>query len=128
MLLFSFPLIQFGDTPLLMASERGHKVIVELLLNSGADYSCTNEVIIIYSLSHVIFYYNTIVLITFNESLFEEIFLIVPFKYNSCFVIGNLLDRDIIVVIFFSFNTVWGHTPSYSIRKRTQGYCRVATE
>ena len=61
-----FFLIQSGLTPLLIASRGGHEVIVELLLNSGADYSCTNKVIIIYSLSHVIFYYNTIVLITFN--------------------------------------------------------------
>ena len=63
-----FFLIQSGYTPLHMASRGGHEVIVELLLNSGADYSCTDEVFVC-SLLHVIIYYNTIVLITFSSSL-----------------------------------------------------------
>ena len=36
-------LLQAGDTPLMVAAEQGHEVVVRMLLRSGADKNYQNE-------------------------------------------------------------------------------------
>ena len=37
-------ILQWGTTPLYMASERGHDKVVEVLIAAGADVNVANEV------------------------------------------------------------------------------------
>ena len=42
--------LQYGDTPLIAASQEGHKDIVEVLLNHGAEVDLPNMVSVCVSL------------------------------------------------------------------------------
>ena len=47
--------LQDGATPLILASQEGHKDIVEVLLNHGAEVDLPNKVSVCVSCSHLNF-------------------------------------------------------------------------